>query len=80
MSLYIIGPSEKLMIKNTVYLFALLTLLSLSLICVQQVHSQSENINVLSYSWYLDPNGLLDVVGEIQNVGSNTIESVVWVE
>ena len=77
MSLYIIGPSEKLMIKNTVYLFALLTLLSLSLICVQQVHSQSENINVLSYSWYLDPNGLLDVVGEIQNVGSNTIESVV---
>jgi hypothetical protein len=77
MSLYIVGPSEKLMIKNTVYLFALLALLSLSLICVQQGYSQPENLNVLSYSWYIDPNGLFDVVGEIQNVGSNTIESVV---
>jgi hypothetical protein len=77
MSLYTVGPSEKLMRKNTGCLLVLLTLLSLSLACVQQVYSQPENISVLSYSWYLDPNGLFDVVGEVQNVGSNTIESVV---
>ena len=71
------GPSEQSMRKSTVYLFVLLTLLSLSLVLVPQVSSQPENIKVLSYSWYVDSIGLFDVVGEVQNVGPNTIESVV---
>jgi hypothetical protein len=77
MSLYIVGLSEKLMRKDTVYLFVLLTLLSLSLAYVQKASSQPENIKVLSYSWYVDSIGIFDVVGEVQNVGPNTIESVV---
>jgi hypothetical protein len=77
MSLYIVGLSEKLMRKDTVYLFVLLTFLSLSLACVQKVSSQPEKIKVLSYSWYVDSIGFFDVVGEVQNVGPNTIESVV---
>ena len=76
MSLYIMGLSEKLMKKNTC-LFILLTLLSLSLACVQKVSSQPENIKVLSYSWYVYSSESFDVVGEIQNVGPNTIKSVV---
>jgi hypothetical protein len=44
---------------------------------VPQVSSQPENIKVLSYSWYVDAIGSFDVVGEVQNVGPNTIESVV---
>ena len=75
MSLYIVGLSEKLMKKNTC-LFILLTLLSLSLACVQKVSSQPENIKVLSYSWYVYSSESFDVVGEIQNVGPNTIKSV----
>ena len=55
----------------------LLTLVSLSLALVPQVSSQPENIKVLSYSWYVDSIGLFDVVGEVQNVGPNTIEAVV---
>ena len=63
--------------KSTVYLFVLLTVMSLSLALVQQVSSQPENIKVVSYSWYIDSYGFFVVVGEVQNVGPNTIESVV---
>jgi hypothetical protein len=63
--------------RSTVYLFVLLMLMSLSLVFVRQVSSQPENIKALSYSWYVDSLGLFDVVGEVQNVGPNTIESVV---
>jgi hypothetical protein len=51
--------------------------MSLSLAWVRQVSSQPENIKILSYSWYVDSIGFFDVVGEIQNVGSSTIEAVV---
>jgi hypothetical protein len=54
-----------------------LTLASLGLTLVPQVSSQPENIKVLSYGWYVDSIGYLDVVGEVQNVGPNTIDSVV---
>ncbi len=51
--------------------------MSLGLTLVPQVSSQPENIKVLSYGWYVDSIGYLDVVGEVQNVGPNTIDSVV---
>jgi hypothetical protein len=54
-----------------------LTLASLGLTLVPQVSSQPEKIKVLSYGWYVDSIGYLDVVGEVQNVGPNTIDSVV---
>ena len=63
--------------KSIVFLCVFLTLASLGLTLVPQVSSQPENIKVLSYGWYVDSIGYLDVVGEVQNVGPNTIDSVV---
>jgi hypothetical protein len=55
----------------------LFMLASLGLALVPQVSSQPENIKVLTYSWYVDSFGGFDVVGEVQNIGSNTIDTVV---
>jgi hypothetical protein len=63
--------------KSTVYFFIVLTLLSLGLTLVPSAHSQPENIKILSYSYYIDSSGFLDVVGEVQNIGSNTVTSVI---
>lgn len=63
--------------KSIVFLCVFLTLASLGLTLVPKVSSQPENIKVLSYGWYVDSIGYLDVVGEVQNVGPNTIDSVV---
>ncbi len=39
--------------------------------------SQTQNIKIVSYTYYIDNLGYLDVVGEVQNVGSNTVTSVI---
>jgi hypothetical protein len=39
--------------------------------------SQTTNVQVVNYSWYIDNAGLLDVVGEIQNIGTGIISSVI---
>ncbi len=62
--------------KNVVSLLVLIALLSLSLTLVPNASSQPENIKVLSYSWYIDSIGWFVVVGEVQNVGPNTISNV----
>jgi hypothetical protein len=62
--------------KSAVFCFVLLALVSLGLALVPKVSSQPENIKVLSYSWYVDSIGYFIVVGEVQNVGPNTIASV----
>jgi hypothetical protein len=65
--------------KSTIYLVIALTLLSLSLtsILASNVSAQEENIKVLNYSYNIDyQNNLLIVYGEIQNVGSSTVMSV----
>jgi hypothetical protein len=49
----------------------------LGLTLVPKVSSQADSIKVLSYSWYVDSIGYLDVIGEVQNVGPNTIDYVV---
>lgn len=54
-----------------------LTLASLGLTLVPHVSSQPDNIKILSYSYYFDSIPFLDVVGEVQNVGPNTIDTVV---
>jgi hypothetical protein len=49
----------------------------LGLTAVPKVSSQPENIKILSYGWYVDSIPYVDVVGEVQNVGPNTIDTVV---
>lgn len=65
--------------KPVVYFIVLLTVCSLTLTLVPMAHSQIEptNVKVVSYSWYIDSLGLLVVVGEVQNVGSGTVSSVI---
>ena len=62
--------------KSTVFFALSLTVLSLGLTLVPNVSSQPESIKVLSYSWYIDSLGYFVVVGEVQNVGPNTINIV----
>jgi hypothetical protein len=63
--------------KSIVFFIVCLALVSLGLTLVPKVASQPENIKILSYSWYTDSYGNFIVVGEIQNIGPNTIVSVV---
>jgi len=62
--------------KTIIYFVVVLCLLSLGLTLVPLAVSQPENIKVVSYSYYVDSLGILDVVGEIQNVGSSTVGSI----
>lgn len=63
--------------KSVINIFVALTLLSLGLALVPTVLSQTTNIKIVSYSYYVDNFGSLDVVGEVQNVGPNTVTQVV---
>ena len=36
-------------------------------------YSQPQNVKVINYSYYIDNQGFLDVVGLVQNVGTNTV-------
>jgi len=65
---------RKVLISITVVL--LLSALCLSLV-PHNVSSKTQDIKVLSYSHYIDALGILDIVGEIQNVGTSTIERAV---
>jgi hypothetical protein len=65
--------------KNIVIFFTLMMMLSLSITFLPKASSQTDNtknIKILSYSWYIDSLGVLIVVGEIQNQGTNTIAAV----
>ncbi len=63
--------------KTIIYFFIALSLVSLGLTLVPQAFSQIQNIKIINYSYYLDNLGNLDVVGEVQNVGSNTVNPVI---
>jgi hypothetical protein len=63
--------------KSTVYFVVVLTLLSLGLTLVPRAFSQTQDIKIVSYSYYIDSWGDLDVVGEVQNEGPNTVNSVI---
>ncbi len=65
--------------KSSVYLFVALTLMSLGLALVPDVFcqiNQAQDMKILSYSYYVDNQGILDVVGEVQNQGPNTVFGV----
>jgi hypothetical protein len=73
--------------KTSIYFITLLLMLSLTLICTAGKSSQyttmdprttpvNQNIVVTSYSWHILQYGVLDVVGEVQNIGPNTVDPV----
>ena len=62
--------------KGVVSFIVCLALVALGLTLIPKVASQPENIKITSYSWYTDSYGTFIVVGEIQNVGLNTVVSV----
>ena len=62
--------------KILVGLLIFLAACSLSATLVPSAHSQTENVKIVSYSYYIDSSNFLNVVGEVQNVGSNTVDPV----
>ncbi len=62
--------------KIGICLLILLALSASTLVLMPPAKSQTDSIKVLSYSYYVDYMGFLDVVGEIQNVGTSTIANV----
>lgn len=63
--------------KSIIYTVVLLTLFSLCFTSIPLAQSQTTNVQVVNYSWYIDTAGLLDVVGEIQNIGTSIISSII---
>ncbi len=59
--------------KSIVYFLVTVTVLSLGLALVPRGFSQTQDLKVVSYSYYIDGFGNLDVVGEVQNTGPNTL-------
>ncbi len=62
--------------KIIAYILIFLTACSMSAILVPSAHSQTDNVKIVSYSYYLDSSYFLNVVGEVQNVGTNTVDPV----
>jgi hypothetical protein len=65
--------------KSVTIFLVILTVCSLSLTMVPSALSQDQkgNIKILDYSYYTDSLGLIVVVGQVQNQGSNTVTSVI---
>ena len=66
----------KLLKRTVVISLMLVVMISLFLNLVPSVISQSENVEVLGYSWYISSINSFIVVGEVQNVGPNNIEYI----
>jgi hypothetical protein len=65
--------------KISVMFLAIVSTVALCLALIPNVSSQIENVEVLTYKWYMSPyySDYLIIVGEVQNVGPNIIGSVV---
>ncbi|HUK84585.1 MAG TPA: hypothetical protein VLU95_01855 [Candidatus Acidoferrum sp.] len=63
--------------KSLLYVLVALTLVSIGLAVIPTVFSQTQNVKIVNYSYYVDNQGILDVVGQVQNVGSNPVDPVV---
>ena len=63
--------------KRVVYLLIAIIIASLTFSSIPGILGQPEDIKVVNYSYYVGPSGILEVTGEIQNVGVNTIDSVI---
>ena len=60
--------------KMLVYVFIILSLLSLTLTFAPKVAAQADSLKVLNYSYHIDyQNNILIVYGEVQNIGSTPL-------
>ena len=55
--------------KRVIYLLIAIIIVSLTFSSIPRILGQPENIKVTNYSYYVGPSGILEVTGEIQNVG-----------
>ena len=65
--------------KSVVVFLVFVSILSLFFTSIPNVLSQPENVQVLSYSWYpvvVQGTEFIFVVGEVQNVGPNIIDTI----
>jgi len=62
--------------KSVVVSLVFVGIISLFFTFTPNVLSQSENVEVLSYRWYINDYGYFIVVGEVQNVGSNILDYI----
>ena len=62
--------------KASTVFFITLLLLTVVLTSIPFAQSKPGDVKILSYDYYIDNLGILDVVGEIQNTGSETIMNV----
>jgi hypothetical protein len=62
--------------KPVIIFSFLICVVSLFFSSIPTVFAQPENVEILSYSWYVSSLGNLIVVGEVQNTGNNIIESI----
>jgi hypothetical protein len=53
-----------------------LALASLALTLIPVAFSQPENIKIVSYTYYTDMGGFVDLIGEVQNVGTTTVDPI----
>jgi hypothetical protein len=63
--------------KTAVYIFIILSLLCLGLTLVPKGFTQTQSVKIIGYSYYVDESGGLNVVGQVQNVGSSTVNPVI---
>jgi hypothetical protein len=65
--------------KSAIIFLTVISTVALCLALIPSVSSQIENVEVLSYSYYMHPyyNDVLVMVGEVQNTGPNVIDYVV---
>ena len=63
--------------RGMIYLSVALLLLSLGLTLIPYTFCQTQsNIKTSNFTWHVDPDGYVEVVGEVQNVGNDTLEAV----
>jgi hypothetical protein len=70
------GNLELRKILSIITIVLLLSTLCLTLVS-QNVSSKTQDIKISSYSHYMDSLGILDIVGEVQNIGTSAIERAV---
>jgi hypothetical protein len=73
-----VGIRGNIMKKSVIIVLVAAITIALGLSLVPNAISQTEDIEILSYSWYISPysSDTLIVVGEVQNTGSDIIDYV----
>lgn len=61
----------------TCFIFVLLLLTACLTLTPKNVSSKPEDVKISSYRYYIDGAGILDIIGEIQNTGTETLKEVV---